>query len=66
MEQNKKVCKELTRAWADMSPGWYAAAKERYFNRIFSVLLDTAEDVYRRNEELERYSREILESIRGE
>ena len=46
----KNVCDELIENWNFISEkSWIAEAKGRYYNYIFSELIDTAESVYNNN-----------------
>ncbi len=47
-----------------VSAKWSADVKTQYFNKIYIPLLSEAEGIYQRNDELEDYAENCLNSLR--
>ena len=61
---NRKVCEEIQEAWDMVSAKWSADVKTQYFNKLYIPLLSEAEGIYQRNDELEDYAENCLNSLR--
>lgn len=60
----RKACEALRAAWDDVSAKWSAEAKSQYFSKRYLPLLDEAEGMYRRSDDLEDYAEHCLQSLR--
>ena len=58
-----KVSEELQAAWDALSSKWNAEVKSKYFNQIFLPLLLESDQMYQRNENLEEYAKNCVNSL---
>lgn len=61
--QYRKACEEIQSAWCALSGKWSAEIKSRYYSKIYLLLLDEAEGIYRRNADIESYVHNCLQSL---
>ena len=60
----RKACEELQLAWDTVSEHWSAEAKSKYFSQIYSSLMSEANGMYQRNDDLENYAQQCVQSER--
>lgn len=61
--RNRKACEEIQSAWGTLSGKWSAEIKSRYYSKIYLRLLEEAESIYQRNDDLEIYAQDCLNSL---
>ena len=59
-----KASEEIQSAWDALMSKWSAEAKSKYFNLIFLPMLSEADGMYQRNENLENYVENCVNSLR--
>ncbi len=56
----RKACDILQDAWEDVTDKWDAEAKRQYHKKILTPLMEEANAIYLRNEELARYAQSLI------
>lgn len=62
---NRIACEQIQDAWTDVSPNWSALVKNSYFQKVLLPLLNEADGIYQRNDNLEDFSRDCISRVTG-
>jgi len=57
---DENVCSQLYEFWDDVSKNWSAEAKHKYYNSIYSELIECARGVYSNNMSLQSEAHSCL------
>lgn len=58
-----KASEDIQLAWDILTSKWSAEVKSKYFDQILEPLYITAEGIYQRNELLEEYAENCVNSL---
>lgn len=59
----RKACANIQAAWDTVSAKWSAEVKSKYFDQIYLSLLSEADGIYQRNDNLETYAEDCINSL---